>query len=142
MARTQLTVEFGTIKDYPESTIYYAGDGESGVTITLEFLGPATGIRINNTTRSEYIILDDAKIASITGSNIDQYDQIKIITTRGSKSAKLSRGGVVYNILHAVDLTSPWIYLQTGNNHFTYTATTGFDYISLSVACDIKVLGV
>lgn len=142
MARTQLTVQFGTIKDYPEATINYAGDGESGIIITLEFLGTTTGIRINNTTRGEYMILNDSKIAAIVGSNIAQYDLIRIDTTRGSKSATLSRGGVVYNILHAVDLSSKWIYLQTGENHFTYTATSGFDYMTVSLECPVKVLGV
>ena len=142
MARTQLTVQFGTIKDYPEAVINYAGDGESGIVIILEFLGPTTGIRINNTTRGEYLILNDEKIAAVVGSNIEQYDLIKIDTTRGSKSATLSRGGIVYNILHAVDLSSKWIYLQTGNNHFTYTATSGFDYMSVTLECPVKVLGV
>lgn len=142
MARTQLTVQFGTIKDYPEATINYAGDGESGVVITLEFLGETTGIRINNTTRGEYLILNDSKISSIVGSNIALYDLIRIDTTRGSKSATLSRGGVVYNILHAVDLSSKWIYLQTGDNHFTYTATAGFDYMTVTLTCPVKVLGV
>ena len=142
MARRQITVEFGTIKDYPEANINYAGDGESGVVITLEFLGATTGIRINNTTRGEYLILNDSKIAAIVGSNIALYDMIRIDTTRGSKSATLSRGGVVYNILHAVDLSSKWIYLQRGNNHFTYTATSGFDYMTVTLDCPVKVLGV
>ena len=142
MARTQLTVQFGTIKDYPEATINYAGDGESGVIITFEFLGATTGIRINNTTRGEYMILNDSKIEAIVGSPIAQYDLIRIDTTRGNKSATLSRGGIVYNILHAVDLSSKWIYLQTGANHFTYTATSGFDYMLVNLECPIKVLGV
>ena len=142
MERTQLTVQFGTIKDYPEATINYAGDGESGVIITFEFLGATTGIRINNTTRGEYMILNDSKIEAIAGSPIAQYDLIRIDTTRGSKSATLSRGGIVYNILHAVDLSSKWIYLQTGANHFTYTATSGFDYMLVNLECPIKVLGV
>ena len=142
MARTQLTVQFGTIQDVPEATITYAGDGESGIVITLEFLGAATGIRINNTTRGEYMIMNDSKIAAIVGSNIDAYDSIRIDTTRGSKSATLSRNGTVYNILHAVDLSSKWIYLQTGANHFTYTASTGFENVILKLQCPVKVLGV
>lgn len=142
MERTQLTVQFGTIKDYPEATINYAGDGECGIVITIEFLGPVTGIRVNNTTRGEYLILNDDKIAAVVGSGIEQYDLIKIDTTRGNKSATLSRGGITYNILHAVDLSSKWIYLQYGDNHFTYTATTGFDYMSVTLECQVKVLGV
>ena len=62
MARTYSTVQFGIIKDYPEATINYSGDGESGVIITIEFLGETSGIRINNTTRGEYLILDNEKI--------------------------------------------------------------------------------
>ena len=88
------------------------------------------------------MILNDSKIEAIVGSPIAQYDLIRIDTTRGNKSATLSRGGIVYNILHAVDLSSKWIYLQTGANHFTYTATSGFDYMLVNLECPIKVLGV
>ena len=142
MARTYLTTEFGVIKDLPEATINYSGDGECGVIINIEFLGQTTGVRINNTTRGEFMILDDNKISAIVGSGISQYDLIRIETTRGSKSVTLLRGGTSYNILHAVDLSSKWIYLQKGANHFTYTATSGFDNMYVTLECPVRILGV
>jgi len=139
----QLTVEFGIVKTYPETVIQYKGDAETGVIIEIEVIGSsASSIRINNVTRSEYIIIDHTKLAAIVGSDLEQYDLLTINTNRGSKSAKLLRGGVSYDVLHAIDLSSKWIYLQTGPNKMTYSATPSVDQLRISIKCPVKVLGV
>ena len=142
MAAKQLTVEFGIIKPYPETDVIYDGSGESGVTIVIEAFGAASGIRINNTTRSESMILDNDRIKSITGAGLSKDDVITIVTTKGSKSAKLVRDGTSYNILHALDKSSKWIYLQTGSNKFTSTATSGLENIRVHLEYSVKYLGV
>ena len=142
MAAKQLTVEFGIIKNYPETEIVYKGDVDTGVTITIDALGPASGFRINNTTTGDFIILDSAKIKAITGADISAYDQITINTNKGSKSARLLRNGVTYNILHAVNRTSKWITLNQGSNKFTYTATSGLNDLNIFIYHYVKVLGV
>ena len=139
----QLTVEFGFVKTYPETIIQYKGDAETGVIIEIEVLGTtASGIRINNVTRGEYIIIDNTKLSAIIGSDLAQYDLIIIDTHRGKKSAKLLRGGVTYDILHAIDLSSKWIYLQTGPNRLTYSATPNVNDLQISIKCPVRVLGV
>ena len=142
MAVTQLTVEFGLIKDYPETTITYNGSGETGVTIVIEAFGAASGIRINNTTRSETMILDNDRIKSITGAGLSKDDEIRINTTKGSKSATLTRDGISYNILHALDKSSKWIYLQAGTNKFTSTATSGLENIRVHLEYVERYLGI
>ena len=140
----QLTVEFGFIKDYPSTVITYDGDDEAGVTITIEAAyGGAEGIRINNTTRNEYIIIDNAKVSAIMGgTGLTKYDTIVIDTTRGNKSAKLIRDGVSHGILNAVDISSKWIQIQKGDNVFTGSATSGFENLIISVSYKVSVLGV
>lgn len=142
MAKTWITTEFGYIKDYPEADIIYNGDFEAGIVITIELAGPADGIRIDNQTRGEYINFDHSKINAIVGSGLVEHDVIIINTTRGNKSAVLKRGGTTYNIMHAVSLTSKWIYLQKGRNHFVYGASDGLNNIFVTIECKTRTLGV
>ena len=102
----QLTVEFGLIKPYPETEIYYDGEDDSGVTIIIDTFGAASGVRINRTTGGEYIQIDSTKLTAITGADIQQYDHIEINTRKGKKSATLSRNGTKYNIIHAISTSS------------------------------------
>ena len=135
----QKTVEFGIIKDYPDAVINYEGHGTTGVKITIDVIGDAGGaIRINNTTRGEYLILN----TSLISGGLKLYDTITIDTNRGNKTARLLRDGVTSNILRAVDLTSKWPQLQYGNNRFTCTADYGLIYLKVSVSYEARVLGV
>ena len=143
LIKQQITVEFGFVKDYPSTVITYNGDDETGVTIVIEAAyGGASGIRINNTTRGEYIIIDDEKISAIMGSGFSKYDVITINTTRGNKSATLMRDGTSKSILNAVDISSKWIQLQKGDNVFTSTASEGLENLIISVNFKQNVLGV
>ena len=141
-ATKQLTVEFGFIKDYPDTIVDYQGDGDGNFIITIEFKGEATGIRINNVTREEYMIIDDTKLNEIMKSGIIQYDTIVINTAVGKKSAELIRDGVSHNIIHAIDLSSKWIRLQKGENRFTCTSKTGLDNMVVTLSYKTRVLGV
>lgn len=121
----QLTVEFGLVKAYPETSIYYNGDDDSGVTVIIDTYGPASGLRINRTTGGEYLELDSTKISAITGKDIQEYDHIEINTRKSKKSATLTRGGVTYNIFNAVKSSEKWIHMERGNNTFTFSASSG-----------------
>ena len=138
----QLSVEFGLIKTYPETDIYYDGEDDSGVTIIIDTLGPASGVRINRTSGSEFIQIDSTKLTSITGSDIQQYDHIEINTRKGKKSAILSRNGVKYNILHALTTSSKWIHMEKGMNKFTFSATSGVDNLRVYLDYNERYNGV
>ena len=143
MSLRQLSLEFGLIKDYPETIIDYQGDGEIGVVIIFEArFGGASNIRINNVTRNEFIIIDDIKLKAITGNGVIKGDEIQIDTTRGQKTAKLIRDGETISILNAIDLSSKWIQLQKGPNRFTCTAKDDLDNLIVTVNFDNRFLGV
>ena len=136
------SIQFGEIKEYPSTTIEYDGTEETGVTITITAYGPVTGFRINNVTRDEHIIFNDAKIAAITGHTIQKDDEIVIVTDRGVKSALLFRDGLWYNIITAMSTAANWIYLQAGPNVFTCSVTTVMEYVKVRVSYFTKVAGV
>ena len=135
-------IEFGHIKDYPSTVIDYDGSAVTGAIITIDAKGPIAGLRINNTTRGEYIIIDDAKFRKIVGTGIINLDQIIIDTRKGQKSAKLIRDAKPYNILDACLPVSKWIQLQTGPNIFTYSLTTEIENVDINVSFPVRYLAI
>ncbi len=135
-------LQFGRIKDYPRTIIDYDGSVVTGITIDLEAKGPITGLRINNVTRGEYIIIDDLKLSQIVGSTIQEFDQIVIDTRKGQKSAKLIRNAKTYNILNACLPVSKWIQIQTGQNEFTFSCTTDVENVNLNVTFPVQYLAI
>ena len=122
--------------------IYYDGSGETGVIVQIEAYGNAGEIRVNNTTRSEKLIIDTSKFQTLIGSDLSDGDLIEIGTARGNKYASLKRGNKSYNILDAVDVSSKWICLQHGNNNLTWTAASGAGNILIGIMCYTRVLGI
>lgn len=136
-------IEFGNIKGYPRTVIDYDGSVETGLTIDIEAKGPIRGLRVNNVTRGEYIIIDDSRLYSILGSSyIQKYDQIIIDTRKGQKSAKLIRDAKTYNILNACLPVSKWVQLQTGNNEFTYSTTNEIENVDMHVTFPVRYLAI
>lgn len=134
---TEKLIEFGAINTYTDANIYYAGDSEVGVTITIHAVGEATKIAIYNTGTRESMTIDTDKIESITGSGIVAGDDIIITTVRSKKSIQLLRAGVYTNILNALDKNSDWFQLAKGDNVFAYTAETGVNNLQFRVQNDI-----
>ena len=136
-------IEFGNIKDYPRTIIDYDGSVATGLTINIEAKGPIHGLRINNVTRGEYIVIDDSKLYQILNSSyIQKYDQIIIDTRKGQKSAKLIRDAKTYNILNACLPVSKWIQLQTGRNEFTYSTTSEIENVDMHVTFPVRYLAI
>lgn len=118
-------LEFGSIEDKTENTIYYDGDSEVGITMTIHAIGTAGSITIYNTGTRETMKIDAGKIEAMTGFGIIAGDDIIITTVRGNKTISLLRNGKYTNILNALDKTSDWFYLAKGENIFAYTAEYG-----------------
>ena len=135
------SIEFGHIKSYPSTTIDYEGSAITGLRIIIEARGGVNGLRIDNNTRKEKIIINDDILGKITGY-IRKYDQIIIDTTRGEKSAVLIRDGVSYNILNACLPIKNWIQLQTGPNVISYSTTSDIDLVTIKIAYSDRYLGV
>lgn len=135
------SIEFGHIKSYPSTVIDYDGSAVTGIRIIAEAKGTVQGLRIDNSTRKEKIIIDDSILDRITGY-IRKYDQIIINTTRGEKSAVLIRDGVSHNILNACLPIKNWIQLQTGPNSISYSSVSDIDLIDIKISYLPRYLGV
>ena len=122
---TDNLLDFCEIVNRTEETVYYTGDSEVGMIITVHSLGSVTGLEIYNTGTREVMRVNDTRLIALTGSGIVLGDEIKISTIKGSKSITLLRNGVYTNILNCLDKNSDWFQLAKGDNIFAYTATTG-----------------
>lgn len=135
-------IEFGAIENETEKTVYYDGDAEIGIVITIHALGEARNITIYNTGTREVMRIDTTKIQEITGSGIIAGDDIIISTVRGEKTITLLKGGHYINILNALDKGSDWFTLTKGDNVFAYVAEYGSENLQFKIENKIIYEGV
>jgi hypothetical protein len=117
--------EFGIINVQTTGSLYYPGDSEVGVTLTIEAIGSASGIVIYDVTSKQVIRINDDRLNKIMGSGISAGDAITMTTERGAKRITITRNGETKNILNALDRPIAWFKLYKGINTFTYTAASG-----------------
>lgn len=135
-------LEFGSIENETEKTIYYEGDAEIGITITIHAIGEAGNITIYNTGTREVMRINAGKIEALTGTGIVAGDDIIITTVRGNKKIYLLRGGRYINILNALDKNSDWFQLAKGENVFAYTAEYGSENLQFQIENQVIYEGV
>ena len=123
------SLEFGNLQSAIIKTIWYEGDAEIGVLMTINALGPATNITIYNTQTQDSMAIDTTKLEQLTGAGITAGDEITISTVRGNKYVRLLRKGVYTNILNCLNKDADWFLLSKGDNVFAYTAETGSENI-------------
>lgn len=135
-------LEFGSIENETEKTIYYDGDSEVGITIMIHAIGEAGSITIYNTGTREMMKIDADKIKALTGSGIIAGDDIIITTVRGNKTVGLLRNGKYTNILNSLDKISDWFQLTKGENIFAYTAEYGSENLQFMIENQVIYEGV
>lgn len=135
-------IEFGSIENETEKTIYYEGDAEIGVIITIHAVGEVRGIIIYNTGTRERMEIDTDKIEQITGTGIIAGDTIIINTIRGSKSIYLLRDGYYTNILNALSRDSDWFQITKGDNIFAYVCEYGSENLEFKIENQVIYEGV
>lgn len=135
-------LEFGSIENETEKTIYYEGDAEIGIIITIHAIGEAGNITIYNTGTREVMRINAGKIEALTGTGIVAGDDIIITTVRGNKKIYLLRGGRYTNILNALDKNSDWFQLAKGENVFAYTAEYGSENLQFQIENQVIYEGV
>lgn len=129
---TEKLLIMGEIHIYAEGTVVYSGDADVGALITIDAIGPVTGlITLNNTDTRERMVINVDRIAQMTGSGIVAMDSIIINTVKGQKSIYLLRDGRFINILNALDKGANWFQLAKGDNHFAMEATTGIENLMI-----------
>lgn len=130
---TEKLIEFGEIKNETEQTVYYSGDAEIGVLITIHAIGNVADITIYNTGTREEMHINTEKIKQITGSGIIAGDEIIISTVNGDKSITLLRNGIYTNILNCLDKDSDWFHLSKGDNIFAYVVKEGMVNVQFKI---------
>ena len=135
-------LNMGEIHLTTQRTIVYRGDHDVGMTIRIHAIESASSITIKNVDTGEFMILDNDKIASITGSGIIGKDDIVINTVKGKKSITLVRDGVSYNILNCLGKDTDWFTLTRGDNRIAFMAEEGISDLRFSIENDILYEGV
>lgn len=139
---TEDLIEFGSIENQTEGTIYYDGDAEIGITIQIHAVGEAEGLAIYNTKTREIMRINDDKLKSLIGSGIQAGDEITITTSRGEKGIYMLRGGVTTNILNSLEKPIKWFQLSKGDNTFAYTASAGLTNLQFRIENKVIYEGV
>ena len=139
---TEDLIEFGSIENRTEGTIYYDGDAEIGITIQIHAVGEAEGLAIYNTKTREIMRINDDKLKNLIGSGIQAGDEITITTSRGEKGIYMLRSGVITNILNALEKPSKWFQLWKGDNTFAYTASAGLTNLQFRIENKVIYEGV
>ena len=109
-------VEFSTETANTTVTIPNNGDVSAGMDILINFTGNVSIPVIRNAKTGEFYRLNRD---FVTG------DKVTINTRNGEKSVILTRFGVNFNIINAVDAAASWLQLRCGNNAFYYAASSG-----------------
>lgn len=128
------TLIFGEMTATGETMVVYEGDADASTIVDIQFLGPASGVKLYNTTTQTRINIDTNEISRLLGSTIRAGDRLSISSGVGDKYVKAYRDGNVYNALSALDKDSDWIFLTPGDNLITVRADTGIDNVSAIVS--------
>ena len=134
-------LEFSLIKIKTEGTVYYKGDSEIGVEITIHAIGEASNVKIFNLATRDSMSIESSKLITLTGSDIKAGDTIIITTTKGNKSATLIRDGKRINILNCLNRDAEWFNLALGDNLFAYSAEKGSTNLQFAVVNRIAYEG-
>lgn len=130
---TEDLIEFGVLTRDSYKTVYYTGDAEIGLTITIHAIGEASDITIFNTETRESMRIDTEKLEKLTGSGIIAGDNIIICTVKRNKSIKLLRNGEYINILNCLDKDADWFQISKGDNLFAYSVGSGIENLQFHI---------
>lgn len=131
-------IEFGTMVNLLEAPVFYSGESDVGMKMTISAKGPVENIFVYNYITGEALQIDTVRLAALMGTPLDEPgvidgDTIIISTVRGDKYVKLIRNDVEYNVLNALAKDSDWIRLVSGDNLISYSAEEGIEYLQFRV---------
>lgn len=143
---TENLIEFGDIPDIPLKKVFYEGDGEPGVILTLHITGKAKG----------NLFIYEAETDQEMKINVDGIDQgsdpllptpfdLIISTVKGNKYCNLLLNGIVTNALNRISKESDWLRLRKGYNTFGFVVENkelDIQYFDVYVQNDILYEGI
>ena len=117
------TVESSTTSENNNIIIPNSGDVSAGMDIVINFTGAVTNPVIRNAATGEYFRLNRDFVSD---------DVVTVNTRNGEKSVKLTRLGVDFNIINALDAGASWLQLRRGNNTMHFNADSGVDHMTVT----------
>ena len=126
-------IEIGSIVTKQYETVYYEGDADNGVIITIHTLGTVGDLSIHNVSKRQSITLYQSKLETMTGSGLTESDTVTINTNRGHKGITLLRDGNEINILNCLGKSIDWFTISKGDNIFAYVASEGASNVQFKV---------
>lgn len=114
-------------------TVFYEGDADVGILITMYANGTVTNPMIYNTTTNEVMRISTDRLFSLTGLAFERGDVIKISTVKGRKTIKLIKDGVTINILNILDKNTDWFRISKGDNVFGFMADEGAENVQFMI---------
>ena len=139
---TESLIEMGALVNNTDKVVFYEGDAEVGLKITVHAIGEASNLTIHNLNSKEQMSIDSNRLIELTGSDIIEGDSITIVTMRGYKSVTLLRDGAYINILNCLTKGSDWLTLSQGDNIFAYRADKGSTNLQFCITNKIAYRGV
>lgn len=139
---TEPRLEFGEIWLDTRAILNYKGTVDTGILITIHAFDEAENIRIYNVDTREQMIIDTAKIKTISGDVFQSKDDIVISTVKGNRYCRLLRAGVYTNIIGCLSRDSDWFQISAGNNGFAFAAEKGADNLSVTFSYQNAFVGV
>ena len=139
---------FGEIQHKTRQEIVYEGDGETGLTITIDAVGNAKNFVIYDITKRQFMNFNTDRLASILPSEDTDNDKLifgdrMIITThQKNKKITLIRGGISYNALNLLDKNPEWLTVSKGINEYMYYAESGDENLRITIEAPVQYEGV
>lgn len=125
--------EISELTTNQRKSIINAGDVTTGVIISLFAMGTVVNPVLYDVLKNEQMALNFTMQAS---------DEIVINTNVGEKSITLIRNGVSTNALGYMTPNSDWFTLESGDNLFTYEATSGSSNLQIKFTNSVLYGGV
>lgn len=125
--------EISELSTNQRKSIINAGDVTTGVIISLFAVGTVVNPVLYDVLKNEQMALNFTMQAS---------DEIVINTNVGEKSITLIRNGVSTNALGYMTPNSDWFTLESGDNLFTYEATSGSSNLQIKFTNSVLYGGV
>lgn len=142
-------IEFGIIRDVFTQGLYYDGDCDTGMEITLSIIAPEESEVINpiiyNNLTKQTMRVDTEKLKKVMGSErgLINGDVININTNLMEKSITLTREGVTTNILNCLEKGTKWLTLKPGNNELTCAADNDTaEFVSVRIDYNVAYGGI
>ena len=125
-------IEMGMINLDTRAILDYKGDVDTGVLITIHFMGTSKHITLYNVDTHESLTIDTSKFQSLIGRDLGPGDDIVISTISGDKYVNVVHEGQITNAISTINKDADWFKISPGTNMFNFVAESGVEMITVT----------